>query len=62
MVHKSLCDDIDTKGAMDAICTVIKNVNIYLSMKTSKNEMPHPYLLKRIAGYVSKILSVFGYK
>ena len=40
---------------------LIKTVNIYLSKKQEKAEAePHPFLLTRICGYLTRILSTFG--
>lgn len=60
-VHASLCDNVNTRGAMDAMLDLIKVVNIYLAKKQEQPDAhPHPFLLTRIAGYLTKILSTFG--
>uniref|UniRef100_A0A8D8LS95 Cysteine--tRNA ligase, cytoplasmic n=1 Tax=Cacopsylla melanoneura TaxID=428564 RepID=A0A8D8LS95_9HEMI len=53
-VHTALCDNMDTRGALDAIRDCISQVNIYL------RGTPNQLLLRDIAAYVTKILSVFG--
>ena len=47
---------------MDAMLDLIKTVNIYLANKQEQTEaQPHPFLLTRISGYLTKTLSTFGY-
>lgn len=59
-VHESLCDNINTRGAMDALGELIKTVNVYLSKKEASAKIANVFLLKRVAGYVTKILVAFG--
>lgn len=60
-VHARLLDSIDTRGAMDALTELVKAVNIYLASRQDPNGPPvQAYLLRQCAGYVTKILSVFG--
>lgn len=60
LVHESLCDNINTRAALDALGELIKLTNIYLTKKEASGALPNPFLLKRVAGYVMKILAVFG--
>ncbi|XP_043497028.1 cysteine--tRNA ligase, cytoplasmic [Polistes fuscatus] len=55
-VHNSLCDNIDTKSALDAIRDIVAHCNIY--MKQNKN--PNTLLLRDIAVYITKIFTIFG--
>ncbi|KAK2579821.1 hypothetical protein KPH14_007507 [Odynerus spinipes] len=55
-VHNSLCDNVDTKSALDAIRDIIAHCNIY--MKQNKN--PNTLLLRDIAVYITKIFTIFG--
>lgn len=71
-VHAALLDNINTRGAMDALADVIKATNVYLSKRqgggnqqqpngsSSSSSPPQAWLLKSVAGYVSRILSSFG--
>lgn len=61
-VHARLLDSVDTRGAMDALSDLIKATNMYLAARqnTASGPAPQPFLLRQIAGYVTKILAVFG--
>ncbi|GMH38778.1 hypothetical protein BSKO_06662 [Bryopsis sp. KO-2023] len=59
-VHESLSDNINTRAAMDALAELIKNANIYMSKKEAAKSQVHPFILKRVAGYVTKMLATFG--
>lgn len=55
-VHRALCDNIDTKTALDALRDLVGAVNIYLKDRKPPNKV----LLYDIGVYITKILSVFG--
>ncbi|KAF7407691.1 hypothetical protein HZH66_002228 [Vespula vulgaris] len=55
-VHNSLCDNIDTKSALDAIRDIVTHCNIYVK----QNKNPNTLLLRDIAVYITKILTIFG--
>ncbi|CAH1954638.1 unnamed protein product [Acanthoscelides obtectus] len=55
-VHAALCDNVDTRGALDSLRDIVTSSNIYLR----ERKPPNMLLLKDIATYVTKILSVFG--
>ncbi|GBM57479.1 Cysteine--tRNA ligase, cytoplasmic [Araneus ventricosus] len=59
-VHKSLCDNIDTRGALENIRDLISATNTY--MKTKKdNQLPcNRKALSNIMSYVLKMLQIFG--
>ncbi|CAL1292113.1 unnamed protein product [Larinioides sclopetarius] len=59
-VHESLCDNIDTRGALDNIRELISATNTY--MKTKKeNQLPcDQEALSKIKSYVLKMLQIFG--
>lgn len=60
-VHNCLLDNINTRGAMDALSDLIKATNVYLSRRQGTDSLqPQPWLLRSVSGYVSKILGVFG--
>lgn len=56
-VHASLCDNIDTKSALDAIRELISNSNIYIRDHKSTVNVQ---LLEEIAIYITDIVRVFG--
>ncbi|XP_076767144.1 cysteine--tRNA ligase, cytoplasmic [Xylocopa sonorina] len=55
-VHNALCDNIDTRGALDAIRDLVTHCNIY--MKQVKQ--PNTLLLRDVAVYITKIFTTFG--
>lgn len=57
-VHAALCDNIDTKAALDAIREVISNANIYL--RDTSAAQVNVQLLEDIAIYITDLLKVFG--
>lgn len=56
-VHAALCDNIDTKSALDAIREIISNSNVYIRDNQSKVNVQ---LLEEIAIYITDLLQVFG--
>ncbi|GAB4823051.1 hypothetical protein N2152v2_010097 [Parachlorella kessleri] len=60
-VHEALCDNINTRAAMDALADLVKAVNVYLAKKDSTPGVtPQPLVLRKAAAYVTRILSAFG--
>lgn len=59
-VHDRLQDNLDTRGAMDALCELVKQTNIYLSGCGGTVALPQSLLLGHVEQYVSRILSCFG--
>lgn len=57
-VHAALCDNIDTKSALDAIREVISNANVYLRDVPATNV--NVQLLEEIALYITELLKIFG--
>lgn len=55
-VHNSLCDNVDTKGALEAIRDIVTHCNIYIK----QNKNPNTLLLRDIAVYITKIFTIFG--
>ncbi|KAI8834116.1 tRNA synthetases class I (C) catalytic domain-containing protein [Chytridium lagenaria] len=55
-VHAALCDNFDTSSAMTALRDLIASTNTYLR----KTEKASPEPLSKIAGYISKMLRIFG--
>ncbi|XP_014277584.1 cysteine--tRNA ligase, cytoplasmic [Halyomorpha halys] len=54
-VHEALCDNLDTRSALDKIKECISKCNIYL-----KNDDAKSQLIKSISTYIMKLLKVFG--
>lgn len=56
-VHAALCDNIDTKSALDSIRELISHSNIYIrDIQSSVNVQ----LLEDIAVYITELLQIFG--
>lgn len=55
-VRSALCDNIDTRTALDAIRNLVTNCNVYLKDCKSLDVE----LLREVAVYVTKILRTFG--
>lgn len=55
LVDDALCDNIDTRSALDAMRDLVTAVNVYL-----KGCAANCLLIRTIANYVAKILIVFG--
>ena len=54
-VHASLCHNFNTVDAMQAMCDLVNEANKYLKL-----DNPLTLLLRKAAGYVMRILKVFG--
>lgn len=62
-VHKALCDNVDTRTALDAIRTLVTQVNSYMERyaKSSGGTLSvNRQLLKNCAVYITKIFDTFG--
>jgi cysteinyl-tRNA synthetase len=60
-VHARFLDSIDTRGAMDALSDLIKATNTYLAARQDASGPPaQAFLLRQVAGFVTRILSVLG--
>ncbi|XP_058461123.1 cysteine--tRNA ligase, cytoplasmic [Malaya genurostris] len=56
-VHEALCDNIDTRTALDALRDMVSYSNIYI--RDHKNEL-NALLLRRIGSYITELLNIFG--
>ncbi|XP_055390325.1 cysteine--tRNA ligase, cytoplasmic [Condylostylus longicornis] len=56
-VHNALCDNIDTRTALDCIRDLVSNSNIYIRDNKSN---PNKLLLRKIAIYITDLLHIFG--
>ncbi|XP_016929167.2 cysteine--tRNA ligase, cytoplasmic [Drosophila suzukii] len=56
-VHAALCDNVDTRSALDAIRELVSASNVYIrDNKTRLNSL----LLRNVATYITDLLHVFG--
>ncbi|XP_055594555.1 cysteine--tRNA ligase, cytoplasmic [Uranotaenia lowii] len=56
-VHEALCDNIDTRTALDALRDLVSHSNVYIRDHKAKL---NALLLRRIASYITDMLHVFG--
>lgn len=59
-VHAALCDNIDTRTALEGLRTAVTACNVYIRSKQELKKSPDVTLLRNVAGYVTHILEVFG--
>ncbi|XP_064472265.1 cysteine--tRNA ligase, cytoplasmic-like [Ornithodoros turicata] len=59
-VHASLCDNIDTRSALECLRNLIYDCNVYMKDKKSSRSQSNAVLLRNIAEYITGILRVFG--
>lgn len=59
-VHTALCDNIDTRSALEGLRAAVTSCNIYMKKKKASKDAPNARLLKNVAIYITDILGVFG--
>ncbi|KFM61338.1 Cysteine--tRNA ligase, cytoplasmic, partial [Stegodyphus mimosarum] len=59
-VHEALCDNIDTRSAMENIRDLITASNTYIHGKKSSQSICNRKVLTNISSYISRILKIFG--
>ncbi|XP_078489101.1 cysteine--tRNA ligase, cytoplasmic-like isoform X2 [Ciona intestinalis] len=59
-VHAALCDNIDTRTALDNLRQLVTASNTYIASKHEQKSLPDGQLLKNIAKYITWIFKVFG--
>ncbi|XP_065574107.1 cysteine--tRNA ligase, cytoplasmic-like isoform X2 [Artemia franciscana] len=55
-VHTALCDNINTRSAIDTMQELVSDVHIYLK----KQKVPNRGVLKSIAAFITHMFQVFG--
>ncbi|KAJ8914589.1 hypothetical protein NQ315_017294 [Exocentrus adspersus] len=55
-VHTALCDNVDTRTALDFLRELVTTSNVYLRERKPANKL----LLHDIASYITRILTIFG--
>ncbi|BFZ05121.1 hypothetical protein BsWGS_08159 [Bradybaena similaris] len=59
-VHEALCDNVDTRTAMENIRELISSGNSYISLARSQQRQPNRTLLLNTASYITDLLRIFG--
>ncbi|KAG7468378.1 hypothetical protein MATL_G00142280 [Megalops atlanticus] len=59
-VHEALCDNIDTRTALEEMRSLVSQSNTYIASKKSAKLLPNRMLLEDIALYLTNMLRIFG--
>ncbi|XP_041074739.1 cysteine--tRNA ligase, cytoplasmic-like isoform X1 [Polyodon spathula] len=59
-VHRALCDNVDTRTAMEEMRALVSLGNTYIGTKKSSRQAPNRMLLQSVAAYLTEMLRVFG--
>nr|KAG5702360.1 hypothetical protein BaRGS_002142 [Batillaria attramentaria] len=59
-VHEALCDNIDTRTALDHIRELVTACNSYIAQARADKRRPNRRLLQIVASYITEMLKVFG--
>jgi len=60
LVHEALCDNVDTRSALESMHELIRHTNIYIQEKKKSQLEYDRHLLSQIRSYILKILNIFG--
>ncbi|KAI5626208.1 cysteine--tRNA ligase, cytoplasmic [Silurus asotus] len=59
-VHEALCDNIDTRTALEEMRALVGQSNTYMAARKSAKLLPNRMLLQSIAHYLTNIFRTFG--
>ncbi|XP_036284693.1 cysteine--tRNA ligase, cytoplasmic [Pipistrellus kuhlii] len=59
-VHEALCDNVDTRSALEEVRALVSQCNLYMAARKAARRRPNRALLESIAGYLTHLLQVFG--
>ncbi|KAJ8252593.1 hypothetical protein COCON_G00219050 [Conger conger] len=59
-VHLALCDNIDTRAALDEMRALVTQSNTYMASRKASKMAPNRMLMKSVASYLTDMLKVFG--
>ncbi|MED6294779.1 Cysteine--tRNA ligase, cytoplasmic, partial [Characodon lateralis] len=59
-VHQALCDNVDTRTAVEEMRVLVSHSNSYVAGRKSSKLRPNRLLLKSIATYLTNMLKIFG--
>lgn len=57
-VHEALCDNIDTRTAMEEMRALVSQCNLYIATRKAERRRPNRVLLENIAMYLTHMLKV----
>ncbi|XP_071345828.1 cysteine--tRNA ligase, cytoplasmic isoform X1 [Trachinotus anak] len=59
-VHEALCDNVDTRTAMEEMRVLVNQSNSYIASRKSAKLRPNRLLVESIAVYLTGMLKIFG--
>ncbi|XP_066557221.1 cysteine--tRNA ligase, cytoplasmic isoform X1 [Amia ocellicauda] len=59
-VHAALCDNLDTRTAMEEMRALVSSSNTYMAARKTAKLAPNRMLLQSIATYLTDMLKIFG--
>ncbi|XP_035538198.1 cysteine--tRNA ligase, cytoplasmic isoform X1 [Morone saxatilis] len=59
-VHEALCDNVDTRTAMEEMRVLVSQSNSYIASRKSAKLRPNRMLMESIAVYLTNMLKIFG--
>uniref|UniRef100_A0A7N6BK56 Cysteine--tRNA ligase, cytoplasmic n=1 Tax=Anabas testudineus TaxID=64144 RepID=A0A7N6BK56_ANATE len=59
-VHEALCDNIDTRTAMEEMRVLVSHSNSYIASRKSAKLRPNRMLVESVAVYLTNMLKIFG--
>ncbi|XP_067104731.1 cysteine--tRNA ligase, cytoplasmic isoform X3 [Osmerus mordax] len=60
LVHEALCDNVDTRVAMEEMRALVSLSNTYVASKKTSKLQPNRLLIKSVAVYLTDMLRTFG--
>ncbi|CAN9506620.1 unnamed protein product [Ophioblennius macclurei] len=59
-VHEALCDNVDTRSALEEMRLLVSHANSYAAARKSEKLRPNRLLMGGVASYLSQMLKIFG--
>ncbi|XP_076591244.1 cysteine--tRNA ligase, cytoplasmic isoform X1 [Chaetodon auriga] len=59
-IHKALCDNVDTRTAMEEMRVLVSQSNSYIASRKNAKLRPNRMLVESIAVYLTNMLKIFG--
>uniref|UniRef100_F6UF61 Cysteine--tRNA ligase, cytoplasmic n=1 Tax=Monodelphis domestica TaxID=13616 RepID=F6UF61_MONDO len=59
-VHEALCDNVDTRTALEEMRALVGQCNLYMAARKAARKLPSRVLLETVAAYLTQMLRIFG--
>ncbi|XP_054998735.1 cysteine--tRNA ligase, cytoplasmic isoform X2 [Sorex araneus] len=59
-VHEALCDNVDTRTALEEMRALVGQCNLYMAARKAARRRPSRALLESVALYLTRMLKIFG--